>query len=180
MPQKPCPLSLRQAQLVELGIFLATTAASRPAPLFTVQALLAHVGAVVPSPSESELEGLLYHLAMFGVVQTTPSGAWYAPSSVFSPVYQLGLTPEEEYAFFQWVKAQRYPHCPHLSKRRRFAILKRDNYRCRLCGASAKDGPHVRLEVDHITARVKGGTNDDINLWTLCQACNSGKGMQDL
>jgi HNH endonuclease len=62
----------------------------------------------------------------------------------------------------------------------RFMILKRDNYRCRLCGISAKDGEHIRLEVDHITARSKGGTNDPSNLWTLCYDCNHGKGVHDL
>lgn len=62
----------------------------------------------------------------------------------------------------------------------RFQILKRDAYRCRLCGVSAADGIEVRLEVDHITPRSKGGTDDMINLWTLCFACNRGKGTQEL
>lgn len=57
----------------------------------------------------------------------------------------------------------------------RFLILKRDNYRCRLCGVTAADGPDVRLEVDHITPRSKGGTDDPSNLWTLCFPCNRGK-----
>ena len=65
---------------------------------------------------------------------------------------------------------------PNLSAQRRFEILRRDLYRCRLCGIAAQDAPHVRLEVDHITARAHGGTNDPINLWTLCAACNRGKG----
>jgi len=62
----------------------------------------------------------------------------------------------------------------------RFAILKRDAYRCRLCGVAAKDADHVRLEVDHITPSSKGGTNDPSNLWTLCFSCNRGKGVQEL
>lgn len=62
----------------------------------------------------------------------------------------------------------------------RFTILKRDNYRCRLCGSAARDGDHVRLEVDHITPRVNGGSNDPTNLWTLCKSCNRGKGAQAL
>jgi 5-methylcytosine-specific restriction endonuclease McrA len=60
----------------------------------------------------------------------------------------------------------------------RFATLKRDKYRCRLCGTAAEDGDHVRLEVDHRIARFNGGTNDPGNLWTLCFACNRGKGIQ--
>jgi 5-methylcytosine-specific restriction endonuclease McrA len=62
----------------------------------------------------------------------------------------------------------------------RFKVLKRDNFRCRICGAAAKDGDHVRLEVDHITARSKGGTDDMINLWCLCYDCNRGKGNKEL
>jgi 5-methylcytosine-specific restriction endonuclease McrA len=62
----------------------------------------------------------------------------------------------------------------------RFSILKRDNYRCRLCGAAARDGDHIRLEVDHITARDNGGTHDPSNLWVLCFECNRGKGTYDL
>jgi len=62
----------------------------------------------------------------------------------------------------------------------RFQILRRDHYRCRLCGVSARDGQHIRLEVDHITARSRGGTNDPMNLMTLCHDCNLGKGAQDL
>ena len=62
----------------------------------------------------------------------------------------------------------------------RFRILKRDEYRCRLCGIAARDGDHVRLEVDHITPRSKGGSDDVSNLWTLCFQCNRGKGVQEL
>ncbi len=60
----------------------------------------------------------------------------------------------------------------------RFLILKRDGYRCQLCGASAEDG--VRLEVDHKQAKANGGTDDEANLWTLCFPCNRGKGTQEL
>lgn len=58
----------------------------------------------------------------------------------------------------------------------RFAILQRDQFRCRLCGLAASDGEHVRLEVDHIIPRSKGGSNDAANKWVLCFACNRGKG----
>lgn len=58
----------------------------------------------------------------------------------------------------------------------RFAIMQRDRFRCRLCGVAASDGEHVRLEVDHIIPRSKGGSNDAENKWVLCFACNRGKG----
>ena len=55
----------------------------------------------------------------------------------------------------------------------RMNILKEGNFRCALCGATAKDG--VRLEVDHIIPIAKGGTSDKSNLQVLCHRCNKGK-----
>lgn len=54
----------------------------------------------------------------------------------------------------------------------RFAILQRDNFTCRYCGAKA---PDVRLEIDHIIPVVAGGTNEPDNLTTACIDCNNGK-----
>jgi hypothetical protein len=58
-----------------------------------------------------------------------------------------------------------------ISDELRFEILKRDGYRCVYCGATAP----TRLEIDHITAVSRGGTNAPTNLVTACRACNSGK-----
>ncbi len=60
-----------------------------------------------------------------------------------------------------------------ISKSRRFAILKRDGYKCQLCGRSQDDG--VKLHIDHRVPHAKGGSNEDDNLWTLCEDCNLGK-----
>ncbi len=49
-------------------------------------------------------------------------------------------------------------------------ILQRDGYCCVLCG-SGED-----LQVDHMIPRIRGGTNDDYNLRTLCRSCNLRKG----
>jgi hypothetical protein len=57
-----------------------------------------------------------------------------------------------------------------ISIRKRFFVLKRDHYRCRLCGGSG-----VALEVDHIVPVARGGTDALPNLQTLCLACNRGK-----
>lgn len=56
---------------------------------------------------------------------------------------------------------------------RRFAILKRDGFRCRYCGATPEDG--VKLHVDHIKPVSSGGTNSPSNLGTACEQCNLGK-----
>lgn len=55
----------------------------------------------------------------------------------------------------------------------RHAILERDGYRCRHCGATAQE---ARLHVDHILNEAMGGASVAENLQTLCSTCNSGKG----
>ncbi len=60
-----------------------------------------------------------------------------------------------------------------VTKALRFNVLKRDNYRCIICGASANDG--VTLEVDHILPISRGGKTEISNLQTLCHHCNRGK-----
>ncbi|MGH8738020.1 MAG: HNH endonuclease, partial [Burkholderiales bacterium] len=57
----------------------------------------------------------------------------------------------------------------------RWAVLKRDNYRCAKCGASPASDHSVELEVDHIIPVARGGSNDLANLQSLCQKCNQGK-----
>lgn len=55
----------------------------------------------------------------------------------------------------------------------RYKILKRDQFRCCICGATVADG--VKLHVDHILPVSKGGKTIESNLRTLCQHCNLGK-----
>ena len=50
---------------------------------------------------------------------------------------------------------------------RREAVLHRDNYTCQCCGKK-----HTRLEVHHIVFRSQGGTDNEINLITLCESCH--------
>lgn len=58
----------------------------------------------------------------------------------------------------------------------RYKILCKDNFKCQICGKSAKDG--VILHVDHIVPVSKGGRTEIDNLRTLCSKCNLGKGQQ--
>jgi hypothetical protein len=55
----------------------------------------------------------------------------------------------------------------------RVTILRRDDYRCQMCGAAASDG--VVLHIDHITPVSHNGLTVPENLQTLCQSCNLGK-----
>ncbi len=57
-----------------------------------------------------------------------------------------------------------------LSIRKRFFILKRDRYRCRMCGRAG-----IELEVDHKVPVAQGGSDALDNLQTLCFDCNRGK-----
>lgn len=60
----------------------------------------------------------------------------------------------------------------------RYLVLKNCDGRCMCCGASAKDG--VRLHVDHIKPRSRGGAELDINnCQVLCEDCNIGKSNLD-
>lgn len=59
-----------------------------------------------------------------------------------------------------------------ISKRTRFEVFKRDRFCCVYCGRTP---PDVLLEVDHIIAVSKGGSDDILNLATSCKDCNAGK-----
>jgi len=60
-----------------------------------------------------------------------------------------------------------------VSRRLRWQVLTRDNFRCRYCGAS---GDQAELHVDHVISRLDGGTDEIGNLVTACIPCNLGKG----
>lgn len=55
----------------------------------------------------------------------------------------------------------------------RYDVLRRDKFRCQICGAEQSDG--VKLHVDHIIPVSKGGKTEMNNLRTLCDKCNLGK-----
>jgi len=57
----------------------------------------------------------------------------------------------------------------------RYLILKRDGFRCRLCGKSATDDNYVKLEVDHKLPVSRWGRTVEENLHTVCRDCNRGK-----
>jgi hypothetical protein len=59
-----------------------------------------------------------------------------------------------------------------ISKRLRYEILRRDNYTCRYCGATA---PNAALTIDHVIPEALGGGDDPSNLVAACSDCNGGK-----
>jgi 5-methylcytosine-specific restriction endonuclease McrA len=62
-----------------------------------------------------------------------------------------------------------------INLRLRFIVMRRDNFKCRLCGRSPATDPKIVLCVDHIVPWSKGGETIPDNLQTLCSTCNIGK-----
>lgn len=60
-----------------------------------------------------------------------------------------------------------------VSKRVRYEVMRRDNYACRYCGATAESG--ATLVIDHVVPESLGGASEPGNLATACRDCNSGK-----
>jgi hypothetical protein len=59
-----------------------------------------------------------------------------------------------------------------LTLKLRYFILKRDNFKCSICGKSSIE---QKLEIDHIIPISKNGKTIKNNLRTLCFDCNRGK-----
>ncbi|AKI28286.1 HNH endonuclease [Moraxella catarrhalis] len=62
-------------------------------------------------------------------------------------------------------------------KRLRLQVLKRDKYLCQMCKADARY-THA-TDVDHIIPKAKGGTDNMVNLQSLCSSCHKIKTAQD-
>lgn len=109
--------------------------------------------------------------------------------SYTSPAGRNHYEDETAYSFYQikrmvkeatLLKAKRKTRSATIQRERslmtdslRYDVLRRDGFRCVLCGSAASDG--VKLEVDHIVPVSKGGRTELSNLRTLCDRCNRGK-----
>lgn len=76
------------------------------------------------------------------------------------------LTKDESFEH----KTKRY-----INLRLRFMVMKRDDFKCCLCGKSPATNPDIILHIDHILPWSKGGETTIDNLQTLCSDCNLGK-----
>jgi hypothetical protein len=61
-----------------------------------------------------------------------------------------------------------------MNLRTRFAVLERDGWRCRYCGAVPSRSAGG-LQVDHVAPVSRGGGDERENLVTSCRRCNLGK-----
>ncbi len=57
----------------------------------------------------------------------------------------------------------------------RYKVLKRDSFKCVLCGRSPANNPGLELHIDHIEPFCIGGKTVEANLRTTCADCNLGK-----
>ena len=58
------------------------------------------------------------------------------------------------------------------TKKLRYEVLRRDAFRCKVCGRSAEEDAHVTIEVHHIDPFGYGGVTTSDNLITLCKTCH--------
>lgn len=56
----------------------------------------------------------------------------------------------------------------------RMKVIKRENYKCAICGRSPADYSDIELHVHHIRPFGEGGLTEDCNLITLCHTCHKG------
>lgn len=90
----------------------------------------------------------------------------------FSQAFRLAISKgRKDYSHLRKpVKSSRYRK--GICLKDRYSILKRDGFKCTLCGKTAND---TILMIDHVIPVVRGGKNDLDNLRTLCRECNLGK-----
>lgn len=63
-----------------------------------------------------------------------------------------------------------------IREEKRLAIYLRDGLSCVYCGVGIEDNENIRLSLDHLRPRSKGGSNHETNLVTCCGRCNSSRG----
>jgi len=63
-------------------------------------------------------------------------------------------------------------HAP--SRKMRMDVLRRDNFRCRICNRSPDDYVAIELHVHHVRPWGEGGLTEANNLLTLCDTCHTG------
>jgi len=93
-------------------------------------------------------------------------GSWKKALLATAKAYAMGSPADAPDKPFVRPKKERQP----ISERRRFLVLKRDRYTCRICHRSG-----IELEVDHIVPVSLGGSSRMENLQTACKPCNRGK-----
>lgn len=99
----------------------------------------------------------------------------YINDDVNSEESDLNMSSKENNEQENGTKEYRHKTKRDVNLRLRFLVMKRDNFKCCMCGASPAKNPEVVLHMDHIVPWSKGGETTMENLQTLCSDCNFGK-----
>lgn len=67
---------------------------------------------------------------------------------------------------------QALQHAP--GRKMRMRVIKRDSYKCRICGRTPANNVDLELHVHHIFPWGRGGITEEENLITLCDTCHDG------
>lgn len=97
-------------------------------------------------------------------------GSWLNAMKTFCEIADAMIVSD---AALSQTAARRGPRDPSL--RLRFAVMRRDHFRCVGCGRSPATDANVLLHVDHVLAWANAGKTELDNLQTLCSFCNLGK-----
>lgn len=110
-------------------------------------------------------------------IYTSPKGrnTWTKSHNYdLEQVSAIWIDLQQRIAYSETEQARREQERAKMSARLRYLVLKRDGFKCQICGRTQEDG--VKLHVDHIIPVSKGGETKMENLRTLCEDCNLGKG----
>lgn len=112
----------------------------------------------------------------------TKFGSWYKTLEQFIEYMNKDTNNEDckqasEIVVQDNINDSEYIHktARNINLRLRYLVLKRDNFKCVICGRSPAKDPKIELQVDHIIPWSKGGETTVENLRTLCSECNLGK-----
>ena len=114
----------------------------------------------------------LYVYLMIGgnaLVERQVARKWLSEIVAPTPVRRSGVFGYRPVSTFSRRAFNRAP-----TPKQRMRILKRDGFRCKICGRKADDYVDVELHVHHVKAWGKGGLTVDENLVTLCRTCHKG------
>ncbi len=100
-------------------------------------------------------------------------GKWSNALKMFVKYIKSDGTEVESKTSIDYIKSHKTSR--DINLRLRFRIMQRDNFKCKVCGASPATDSSVILQVDHIKPYSKGGETTEENLQTLCSKCNLGK-----
>ena len=76
------------------------------------------------------------------------------------------------------LKRLRSPHQPvgrWIRPVKRLAIYLRDGHRCLYCNVDLRGADPREVNLDHVVAKVDGGSNHESNLVTTCRSCNCSR-----